>query len=38
MRQVQVHYGTYPETPDNFEEWRLQTVNLIEQAKSKLVD
>jgi hypothetical protein len=38
MRQVQTHYGTYPETPDNFEEWRLQTVTLIEQAKTKLVD
>jgi digeranylgeranylglycerophospholipid reductase len=38
MRQVQAHYGTYPETPENFEEWRLQTVNLIEQAKNKLID
>jgi digeranylgeranylglycerophospholipid reductase len=38
MRQVQKHYGTYPETPENFEEWRMQTVNLIEQAKNKLVD
>jgi hypothetical protein len=38
MRQVQAHYGTYPETPENFEEWRMQTVNLIEQAKNKLVD
>jgi flavin-dependent dehydrogenase len=38
MRQVQAHYGAYPETPDNFEEWRMQTVNLIEQAKNKLVE
>jgi digeranylgeranylglycerophospholipid reductase len=38
MRQVQTHYDTYPETTENFEKWRLQTVNLIEQAKNKLVD
>jgi hypothetical protein len=38
MREVQTHYGTYPETPENFEPWRLQTVNLIEQAKNKLLE
>ena len=37
MRQVQTHYDAYPETPENFEKWRLQTVNLIELAKAKLV-
>jgi len=36
MRQVQTHYDAYPETPENFEKWRLQTVNLIELAKAKL--
>jgi digeranylgeranylglycerophospholipid reductase len=38
MRQVQTHYDTYPETPKNFEQWRLQTVNLIEEAKDKLIE
>ena len=38
MRQVRAHYDTYPETPENFEKWRLQTVNLVEQAKTKLLD
>ena len=38
MRQVQVHYDTYPETPDNFEQWRLQTVKLIEDAKDRLIE
>jgi geranylgeranyl reductase family protein len=38
MRQVKAHYDTYPETPENFEKWRLQTVRLIEQAKTKLVE
>jgi geranylgeranyl reductase family protein len=38
MRQVKAHYDTYPDTPENFEKWRSQTVNLIEQAKNKLVE
>ena len=38
MRQVQAHYDTYPETPDNFEQWRLQTIRLIEDARGKLVE
>ena len=38
MRQVQAHYDTYPETPENFEQWRLQTVSLIEDARDKLVE
>ena len=38
MRQVQAHYDTYPETPDNFEQWRLQTVKLIEDAKDRLIE
>jgi hypothetical protein len=38
MRQVKAHYDTYPDTPENFEEWRLETVKLIEQAKNKLVE
>jgi geranylgeranyl reductase family protein len=38
MRQVGAHYKSYPETPKNFESWRLQTVKLIEEAKRKLLD
>jgi geranylgeranyl reductase family protein len=38
MRQVKAHYDTYPDTPENFEEWRLQTEVLINQAKTKLVE
>ena len=38
MRQVQAHYDTYPETPENFAQWRLQTANLIEEARCKLID
>jgi len=38
MRQVKAHYDTYPETPENFEKWRLQTEALISQARTKLVE
>ncbi|MGA2768295.1 MAG: NAD(P)/FAD-dependent oxidoreductase [Candidatus Bathyarchaeia archaeon] len=37
MKQVKAHYGSYPETPENFEEWRLQTVALFEEANSRIV-
>ena len=38
MRQVQEHYDTYPKTPENFEQWRLQTGKLIEQGRKTLVE
>ena len=38
MRQVKAHYDTYPDTPENFEEWRVQTEALINQSKTKLVE
>jgi flavin-dependent dehydrogenase len=38
MRQVKAHYDKYPDGPEGFEKWRGQTVNLINQAKSKLVE
>jgi digeranylgeranylglycerophospholipid reductase len=38
MRQVRAHYDTYPDAPENFEPWRLETIKLIEQAKTKLVE
>jgi digeranylgeranylglycerophospholipid reductase len=37
MRQIKAHYDAYPNGPEDFENWRGQTVNLINQAKSKLV-
>jgi flavin-dependent dehydrogenase len=36
MKQVRVHYKTYPETPEDFEKWRRQTVHIFEDAKSKI--
>ncbi len=36
MREVKVHYNTYPNSPENFEPWRLQTIALIDQAKNKI--
>lgn len=38
MRQVKAHYDTYPDTPENFEEWRDQTEALFNQARNKLVE
>jgi flavin-dependent dehydrogenase len=38
MRQIRTHYDDYPEAPGNFEKWHLQTVNLIEQAKRRLLE
>lgn len=37
MRQVRAHYDLYPESPETFEPWRMQTVKLIGEAKSKLI-
>jgi geranylgeranyl reductase family protein len=38
MRQVQAHYDTYPKTPEKFDEWRLEIIKIINNARSKLVD
>ena len=38
MKQIKSHYKEYPETPEGFEQWRLQTIKLIEHGKNKLVD
>jgi digeranylgeranylglycerophospholipid reductase len=38
MRQVKAQYDKYPDRPEDFEKWRVQTVNLINQAKVKLVE
>lgn len=37
MRQVRAHYNTYPDSPKDFESWRLETIKLIETAKEKLI-
>jgi len=36
MRQVKAHYDTYPSTPEGFEGWHLKTLNMWEEARSKL--
>lgn len=36
MKQVKVHYKRYPETPEDFEKWRLQTVALFKEATSTI--
>ncbi len=36
MRQVKVHYRNYPETPENFEQWRMKTEALFNEVRSKL--
>jgi len=38
MRGLGAHYNAYPETPQGFEPWRIQTVKLIADARQKLVD
>jgi digeranylgeranylglycerophospholipid reductase len=38
MRNLGAHYNNYPESPDDFKLWHLQTVKLIEQAREKLIE
>jgi len=38
MRQVKVHYRNYPETPENFEQWKMKTEALFNEARSKLIE
>jgi len=38
MKELRAHYNTYPSTPDGFEIWRDQTVNIIAQARKKFLD
>lgn len=38
MKELRAHYNTYPATPVGFEAWRDQTVDIIAQAKKKLVE
>jgi len=32
MKELRAHYNTYPSTPDGFETWRDQTVNIIDPS------
>jgi digeranylgeranylglycerophospholipid reductase len=38
IKQVQAHYRNYPETPENFEGWRIKTEALFQEAKSKTME
>ncbi len=38
MKELSVHYNTYPSSPVGFEQWRDQTVDILAQAKKKLVE
>lgn len=37
MNRVRNHYTTYPDTPADFEKWRLHTVSLFKEAASKVM-
>ena len=37
MNQVKAHYKEYPETPKDFEKWRVRTGALFEEATSKIM-
>ncbi len=37
MNRVKDHYKKYPETAENFEKWRVQTVALFKEAASKVM-
>jgi digeranylgeranylglycerophospholipid reductase len=38
IKQVQAHYRNYPETPENFEEWRVKSAALFKEFKSKTME
>jgi geranylgeranyl reductase family protein len=38
MKELRTHYNTYPTTPNGFETWQNQTINLINQAREKFID
>jgi digeranylgeranylglycerophospholipid reductase len=37
MKEVKAHYRNYPETPEDFERWRVRTEALFREAGSKIV-
>jgi flavin-dependent dehydrogenase len=38
MKQVRAHYKIYPAAPEDFEDWRRQTVSLFKGARSKIIE
>jgi geranylgeranyl reductase family protein len=38
MKRVKAHYGKYPETPESFEKWRIETETLFKETRSKLIE
>ena len=38
MKQVKAHYKDYPETPENFEGWRMKTEALFNETRSRLIE
>jgi hypothetical protein len=37
MNRVKDHYAEYPDAPEDFEKWRLQTTSLFKEAASKVM-
>jgi len=37
MRQVKAHYKEYPESQDDFGNWRRETLSLFKEARTKLM-
>jgi digeranylgeranylglycerophospholipid reductase len=37
MREVRAHYDAYPASPEEFADWRAQTLNLVGRGKEKLL-
>jgi digeranylgeranylglycerophospholipid reductase len=37
MNRVKEHYAAYPDAPEDFEKWRLQTASLFKEAASKVM-
>jgi digeranylgeranylglycerophospholipid reductase len=37
MNRVKDHYAEYPDAPEDFEKWRLQTASLFKEAASKVM-
>jgi geranylgeranyl reductase family protein len=38
MNEVKAHYGSYPEIPEKFQEWRMKTEALFKEAKLKIME
>lgn len=36
MRQVKAHYDTYPSSPEGFRDWHNKTINIWDEARSRL--